>query len=70
VNIPKPDGGTRPLWVPALEDKILQSAVAELLSAIYEVDFVGLSYGFRPGCGPHDALSALHRAVMSQRVNW
>jgi RNA-directed DNA polymerase len=70
VNIPKPDGGTRPLGVPALEDKILQSAVAELLSTIYEIDFVGLSYGFRPGRGPHDALSSLHRAVMSQRVNW
>jgi len=70
VNIPKPDGGTRPLGVPALEDKILQSTVAEVLSAIYEVDFVGLSYGFRPGRGPHDALSSLHRAVMSQHVNW
>src|SRR5262249_13459842 len=56
VNIPKPDGGTRPLGVPALEDKLLQSAVAEVLSAIYEVDFVGLSYGFRPRRGPHDAL--------------
>ena len=70
VNIPKPDGGTRPLGVPALEDKILQSAVAEVLSAIYEVDFLGLSYGFRPRRGPHDALSSLHRAVMSQHVNW
>lgn len=70
VNIPKPDGGTRPLGVPTLEDKILQSAVAEILSAIYEVDFVGLSYGFRPRRSQHDALSALHRAVMSQHVNW
>jgi group II intron reverse transcriptase/maturase len=70
VNIPKPNGGTRPLGVPALEDKILQSAVAEILSAIYEVDFLGLSYGFRPGHNPHDALSALHTAVMSQHVNW
>jgi RNA-directed DNA polymerase len=70
VNIPKPDGGTRPLGVPALEDKIVQSAVAEVLSAIYEVDFLGLSYGFRPRRGPHDALSSLHTALMSQRVNW
>jgi group II intron reverse transcriptase/maturase len=70
VYIPKSDGGQRPLGVPVLEDKIVQGAVAETLSAIYEVDFLGLSYGFRPGRSPHDALSALHTALMTQYVNW
>ena len=56
--------------VPTLEDKIVQSAVAEVMSAIYEVDFCGFSYGFRPGRSPQLALDALHTAIMSQRVNW
>ncbi len=70
VYIPKSDGGQRPLGVPALEDKIVQGAVAEVLSAVYEVDFLGFSYGFRPGRNPHQALTALHTAVMTQCVNW
>jgi group II intron reverse transcriptase/maturase len=70
VYIPKPDGGQRPLGIPALEDKIVQGAVAEGLSVIYEVDFVGFSYGFRPGRSPHQALRALHTALMTQYVNW
>jgi len=70
VYIPKPDGGERPLGVPSLEDKIVQGAVAEVLNAIYEVDFLGFSYGFRPGRDPHQALDALHTALMSQGVTW
>jgi group II intron reverse transcriptase/maturase len=68
--IPKPDGGKRGLGLPALEDKIVQSAVAEVLNAIYEVDFYGFSYGFRPGRSPHGALASLDKALMTQRVNW
>jgi RNA-directed DNA polymerase len=68
--IPKADGGQRPLGVSTLEDKIVQSAVAELLSSIYEVDFLGFSYGFRPGRSPHQALDALSTAIMSRYVNW
>lgn len=68
--IPKADGGKRPLGVPTLEDKIVQGAVAEVLSAIFEADFLGFSYGFRPKRNPHQALAALHTALMSQNVNW
>ena len=56
--------------MPTLEDKIVQGAIAETLSAIYEVDFLGFSYGFRPRRNPHQALASLHTAIMSQRVNW
>jgi RNA-directed DNA polymerase len=68
--IPKPDGRQRPLGVAALEDKIVQRAVVEVLNAIYEVDFVGFSYGFRPGRSPHDALDALATGIQRRRVNW
>ena len=68
--IPKADGGKRGLGLPALEDKIVQSAVAEVLNAIYEADFYGFSYGFRPGRSPHKALASLDKALMTQRVNW
>ncbi len=56
--------------VPTLEDKLIQSAVAEVLSAVYEVDFLGFSYGFRPGRNLHQALNALHTALVTQYVNW
>jgi RNA-directed DNA polymerase len=68
--IPKADGGQRPLGILVLEDKIVQSAVAEMLSAIYEADFLGLSYGFRPARGPQHALGALKTMVMTQYVGW
>ena len=70
VHIPKPDGGTRPLAVAALEDKIVQSAVATVLNAVYEEDFLGFSYGFRPGRGPHDALDALATAIECRKVSF
>jgi RNA-directed DNA polymerase len=70
VNIPKPDGGLRPLGVLVLEDKIVQGAVAEVLSAVYEVDFLGFSYGFRPKRSPHQALQALERALITRKINW
>jgi RNA-directed DNA polymerase len=65
----KPDGRQRPLAVAALEDKIVQRAVAALLNAIYEEDFLGFSYGFRPRRGPHDALDALVVGISSKKVN-
>jgi len=70
VYIPKPDGRQRPIGVPALEDKIVQSATAEVLNAIYEIDFKSFSYGFRPGRGQHDALDALSVGIRWGRVNW
>jgi group II intron reverse transcriptase/maturase len=69
-HIPKEDGSKRPLAVPALEDKIVQRAVAAVLNAIYEEDFLGFSYGFRPGRGQHDALDALHVGINSRNVNF
>src|SRR3990172_1511232 len=65
--IPKADGRQRPLGVPALEDKLVQRAVVEALNAIYEGDFLGFSYGFRPGRSPHQALDALCAGVMTKK---
>lgn len=68
--IPKPDGRRRPLGIAALEDKIVQRALVEVLNAIYEEDFLGFSYGFRPGRGQHGALDALAVGIESRRVSW
>ena len=68
--IPKPDGRQRPLGIATLEDKILQRAVVEVLNAVYEEDFAGFSYGFRPGRSPHDALDALAVGITERKVNW
>ena len=68
--IPKADGRQRPLGIATLEDKIVQRAVVEVLNAIYEEDFLGFSYGFRPGRSPHDALDALTVGIERRRVNW
>src|SRR6266704_562078 len=70
VYIPKPDGRQRPLAVAALEDKIVQRATVAVLNAIYEEDFLGFSYGFRPGRGAHDAMDALVVAIEHRRVNF
>jgi RNA-directed DNA polymerase len=68
--IPKPDGRQRPLGIAALEDKILQRAVVAVLNAIYEEDFLGFSYGFRPKRSQHDALDALMVGIQRRKVNW
>ena len=68
--IPKPDGKQRPLGVTAMEDKIVQRAVVTVLNAIYEEDFLGFSYGFRPGRSQHDAMDALCVGIRAARVNW
>jgi group II intron reverse transcriptase/maturase len=68
--IPKTDGRLRPLGIPALEDKIVQRAVVEVLNGIYEADFVGFSYGFRPKRSAHQALDALTVGIMTRKVNW
>jgi len=70
VYIPKADGRQRPLGIAALEDKIVQQAVVTILNQIYEVDFKGFSYGFRPGRSPHQALDALTVGIQRKRVNW
>ncbi len=68
--IPKADGRLRPLGIPTLEDKVVQRATVEVLNAIYEADFLGFSYGFRPGRSPHDALDALYAGLLTEKVNW
>jgi RNA-directed DNA polymerase len=68
--IPKSDGKMRPLGIASLEDKIVQKAVVEILNAIYEEEFLGFSYGFRPGRGQHDALDALAVGLTKQSVGW
>ena len=68
--IPKPDGGMRPLGIAALEDKIVQQAARTVLECIYEQDFLGFSYGFRPGRSSHQALDALFVGISRRKVNW
>jgi retron-type reverse transcriptase len=68
--IPKADGRQRPLGVTVLEDKIAQRATAEVMNGIYEEDFLGFSYGFRRGRGPHNALDALYAGIMTKPVGW
>src|SRR5437773_7622583 len=68
--ITKDDGRQRPLGVTALEDKIAQRATVEVLNPIYETDFLGFSYGYRPGKGQHNALDALYIGVLTRKVNW
>lgn len=70
IWLDKPDGGQRPIGLPTVEDKIVQAAVVKVLNAIYECDFHGLSYGFRPGRNQHQALQAVQTALQKGRVNW
>lgn len=70
TTIPKADGTERPLSILCLEDKIVQQAVVYVLEAIYEENFMGFSYGFRPGRGQHDALDALSAGIYRKKVNW
>ena len=70
VYIPKADGRQRPLGVTALEDKLVQRATVEVLNAIYETDFLGFSYGFRPGRSQHNALDAIYTGLLTRKVNW
>ena len=68
VDIPKGEGKTRPLGIPTVEDRLLQRAVARILMAIYEQDFLECSYGYRPGRNPHQALKALRDHIVTGKV--
>ena len=68
--IPKADGRQRPLGIPTLEDKVVQRTTADVMNAIWEADFLGFSYGFRPGRKAHDALDALYTGLLTRKVNW
>ena len=70
IWLPKPDGRQRPIGIAALEDKIVQQAVVWILNQIYEEDFMGFSYGFRPGRSQHNALDALWVGITRRKVNW
>ena len=70
VDIPKADGRQRPIGIPTLEDKIVQRATVEVLNAIYEQDFRGFAYGFRPGRSPHDARDAVTVGIETRNINW
>jgi RNA-directed DNA polymerase len=70
VYIPMPDGGKRGLGIPAVEDKIVQMGIKKILEAIFEVDFMDASYGFRPNRSCHDALDVLDKAIMTKPINY
>jgi group II intron reverse transcriptase/maturase len=70
VTIPKDDGRERPIGIPTLEDKIVQRSAAEVMGAVYETDFIGFSYGFRPGRSQHNALDAVSVAINRKKVSW
>lgn len=70
IYLPKPDGSQRSISIQCIEDKVAQHAIVTVLNEIYEVDFLGFSYGFRPGCGQHDALDALQCGLIRKKVSW